>query len=729
MGLWKFFRNRGLGLKLSIAVIVAMGVLLAAVTIVVFVNAQNLTAQAGRGRAEQEAEVIQARFGEAREDMLDAADYLLSRVALEDALAKGASAADLRSMMVVGVLGVDLDNIAIVDSNGVYITGIQRRGGGIIISPQQDQLLALALGGTGTKATGVIFETDSPALWLAVVVPLRGGPTHEVIGAMLAARIVDDQLLQEINFSREDVHLAVVANGQILAQDLPSPEILNEFSTALVDEPYAAPGASRETVVADDLLRSADGTPYALAHSPFAEVNASTAILVNMSELYVFQRQLMTTTAIVLGSLALVSVLGVALFTRTSITIPLRRLRSGAERMVSGNYEQLAELETEDEVGQLTSAFNNMTIQLRQLLTSLEQRSADLQRRSVQLQASAEVARGVSSILEVDQLIRQVVDLIRDRFSFYFVGLFLLDEEGQWAVLQAGTGEAGQAMLARGHRVRVGEGMVGWSVAHAQALVSGEVGEEAVHLAVAELPNTRSEVALPLRSRGRILGALTVQSDQPSAFDEQTVAVLQTMADQVAVAVDNARLFAESESALEVARRAYGELSRQAWGEMLRSRPGWGYRYTRQAVVPTEGEWRPEMVQAEETGQSVQSSQLAGEGDTDGSVLAIPLQVRGQVVGVLGFRKSGDGEVWSASEVALLEALIGQLGQALESARLYQDTQRRAARERLVGEAAARMRETLDMETVLKVAVQELRRSLGLPEVVIRLATGREGKQ
>jgi GAF domain-containing protein len=362
-----------------------------------------------------------------------------------------------------------------------------------------------------------------------------------------------------------------------------------------------------------------------------------------------------------------------------------------------------------------------MTVQLRQLLASLEQRSTDLQRRSTQLQASAEVARGVSSILEVDQLIRQVVDLIRDRFGFYFVGLFLLDEEGEWAVLQAGTGEAGRAMLARGHRIKVGEGMIGWSVAHAQALISEEVGEEAVRLAAAELPDTRSEVALPLRSRGQVLGALTVQSDQPSAFDEQTVAVLQTMVDQVAVAVDNAHLFAESENALEAVRRAYGELSRQAWGDLLRSHPDWGYRYTRQSVTPVEGEWRPEMLQAEQIGQSVQSSQLAEEGGADGSALAIPLQVRDQVVGVLGFRKGEDSSVWTASEVALLETLVGQLGQALESARLYRDTQRRAAREQAIAEVSARIGESLDLERVLMSAASEMRQALGLDDLVVRL--------
>jgi GAF domain-containing protein len=243
------------------------------------------------------------------------------------------------------------------------------------------------------------------------------------------------------------------------------------------------------------------------------------------------------------------------------------------------------------------------------------------------------------------------------------------------------------------------------------------------------LPDTRSEVALPLRSRGQVLGALTVQSDQPSAFDEQTVAVLQIMVDQVAVAVDNAHLFAESEAALEAARRAYGELSWQAWGDMLRTRPGWGYRYARQSVTPAEGELWPEMLQAEQTGQIVQSSQLTEGGSSDGSTLAIPLQVRGQVVGVLGFRKGEDSAVWPASEVALLETLAEQLGQALESARLYQDTQRREVRERTVGRIAGRVRETLDIDMVLQAAVREISAALDVTDVEVRVSGGMKAKR
>ncbi|MEJ2556624.1 MAG: GAF domain-containing protein, partial [Anaerolineae bacterium] len=348
----------------------------------------------------------------------------------------------------------------------------------------------------------------------------------------------------------------------------------------------------------------------------------------------------------------------------------------------------------------------------------LEARTYDLERRSLQLTASAEVSRTVTSILETDQLIRQVVELIREWFDLYYVGLFLVDAAREWAVLRAGTGEAGQAMLGRGHRIKIGEGMVGWSIAHAQARVALEAGRDAVRLATAELPDTRSEAALPLRSRGQVIGALTVQSTQAGAFDQDTITALQTMADQVAVALDNARLFTESQAALDVERRVYGEMGRQAWADLFRARTDWGYRYAHKAITPAEGGWRAEMRQAARIGQTVQGN---GAGEP---TLAIPLKVRGQVVGVLGFRQGESGEMWTTEAVTLLETLAEQLSVALESARLYQDTQRRAEYERLSGEATARMRETMDVDTVLQTAVHEMRQILGLAEVEVRMGIG-----
>ncbi len=180
-------------------------------------------------------------------------------------------------------------------------------------------------------------------------------------------------------------------------------------------------------------------------------------------------------------------------------------------------------------------------LQNRQLFT-------ETQHRSTLLQTAAEVSRAASSILETDQLIKTSVNLIRDQFNFYYVGLFLVDPTGEWAVLQAGTGEAGAQQVAVNHRLKVGgEGMIGWAVANRQPRIALDVGDDAVHFQNPYLPDTRSEMALPLISRGQALGALTVQSEKESAFSQEDVTLLQTMADQLANAISNARLYQASQ--------------------------------------------------------------------------------------------------------------------------------------------------------------------------------------
>lgn len=411
-----------------------------------------------------------------------------------------------------------------------------------------------------------------------------------------------------------------------------------------------------------------------------------------------------------------------SLLVARGIAAPLSDLTETATQIADGDLERTVEVEREDEIGRLAQAFNSMTAQLRVSISSLEQRVAnrtrELEQRSEYLQASAETARTVSSILDAEELAEQVVEQIRQRFDLYYVGLFMLDERGEWAMLRAGTGEAGQAMLERGHQIKVGEGMIGWSIAHDQARIALDVGEDAVRLTTPELPHTRSEAALPLRSRGEVIGALTVQSDRPAAFNEDTVAVLQTMADQVAVALDNARLFASREEALEISRRAYGEISREAWVELLREEQGIGYRSDISGVASARGEWPPEMAQAWQQGRTVASDGASARGRRP---LAVPIKVRGNVVGVLGTYKPEGAAEWTPEEIALLETMADQVGTALESARLYQEAQRRAVRERIASEITTRMRETLSVDTVLETTVREIGESLGLHDVTIEL--------
>jgi GAF domain-containing protein len=392
--------------------------------------------------------------------------------------------------------------------------------------------------------------------------------------------------------------------------------------------------------------------------------------------------------------------------------------------------------------------------ELEMLQASLElrvaERTSELERRSVQLQAAAEVGQAVTSILDTGELIWRVTELIQERFELYHVGLLLLDETGEWAIYRAGSGEAGRELQDQGFRLRVGgDSMVGWCTVNGQVRAAQDVGADELHYAHSLVPQTRSEAALPLIARGQVLGALSVQSSQVGTFDPPTVAALRSMADQVAVALDNARLFAESEEALEATRRAYGQLSRQAWTELLRGRTDWGYRFDHQGLAVVEGDWQPEMIDVVRTGEMVVRNAapasgphpegVAGEDpeslegeeslapDTRdggrGPALALPLKMREDVIGVLSFHKDAEDEAWTSSEMEMLRRLTDQLGAALESAQLFQQTQRRAAREQAIRQVTDQMRRAVDVEAILKSTVAELAEALGVPRAYIRLGT------
>jgi PAS domain S-box-containing protein len=173
-----------------------------------------------------------------------------------------------------------------------------------------------------------------------------------------------------------------------------------------------------------------------------------------------------------------------------------------------------------------------------------EQLLYDLAHRSRLMELAAEVSTSLSTILDVNLLINRTVEQIKEHFGFYYVGLFLVDQTEEYAELRAGTGEAGQQLLAVGHKLKIGEGsMIGWTVKHARARIALDVGQDAVHFNNSFLPLTRSELALPLISRGHCIGALTFQSQYEADFSQDDLVILEVMAEQLAVVIENARLY------------------------------------------------------------------------------------------------------------------------------------------------------------------------------------------
>ena len=388
---------------------------------------------------------------------------------------------------------------------------------------------------------------------------------------------------------------------------------------------------------------------------------------------------------------------------------PIDSLNETVEAISAGDLTHVAPIESEDELGTLARAFNNMTQQLRDLIAGLEERVEErtrhLERRSEYLEASAQVARETTSVLDQHQLLERVASLISERFGFYHTGIFLVDESNEWAVLQAASSTGGKRMLARGHRLKVGEvGIVGFVADSEEPRVSLDVGEDAAFFDNPDLPETRSEMALPLRARGEVLGVLDVQSTEEAAFSDEDVEVLQTLADQVGVAISNARLYQQAQESAEAQRRAYGEISRAAWQQIFGTRGAWGYRCDDQGIKAVGG------IKTEDSGTRLPE-------------LTLNLQARGQAIGMIQAHKPADAGDWTDEEIELLETLNEQLGLALEGARLFQETHRRAAREELIGQVTSRIRASLDLETMLGTAADEIRQALGLEDLVIKLAS------
>jgi len=351
---------------------------------------------------------------------------------------------------------------------------------------------------------------------------------------------------------------------------------------------------------------------------------------------------------------------------------------------------------------------------------------AETRYRAAQLRTATEIAQITSSILSLQELITQAVNLLEERFGYYYVGLFLVEETGRWAVLRAGTGEAGRIMLERGHRLEVGgASMIGQCILENQARIALDVGAEAVRFDNPLLPETRSEAAVPLRSRGRAIGAMTLQSVEPAAFSEEDLSVLQTVADQLGNAIETVRLLDEMERTVRALEAAQGRYTQESWHEYLETvGKTIGYRYrlgleSAPALLPEE-----QAVLAEQQPVITRYGLSVGPAaapEATHAAIALPLRLREQTIGVLDVRF--EAEEVPPETLELLEQIAEQVTLSLESARLYQATQQQAAQERLISETTARIREQLDMDAVLKAAVHELQQVLGLERVELRVGT------
>jgi len=453
------------------------------------------------------------------------------------------------------------------------------------------------------------------------------------------------------------------------------------------------------------------------------------AVIVDYTSLYVELQQATNSTVsilIVLNILGFLLALVIGQFMTESISSPIIKLKDAAIQLGLGRFNTpILARRSSDEVGTLAASIGKMAAQLQGLIDNLEQRVADrtraLEYRSTQIKTAAEIGNAAASIHDLDNLLGQTAQLISTRFGFYHTGIFLLDSKEEYAVLQAANSEGGQRMLARGHKLQVGQSSIVGNVSkNGQSRIALDVGQDAVFFDNPDLPGTRSEMALPIIANAKIIGVLDVQSTKEAAFTQEDATILQLVADLLATAIGNSRLLAESRIAAETARRAYGEVAVQAWRERFKAHPGQGFRSSGQGIVvqiDNGAGWTPDASRSVLEGKVVPSN--------DGTTLHVPILVRGQTIGVIKLEKPDQAQ-WSEIQTQTAQALSDQLSGALDTARLYEDSQKQAAKEKIISDATARVGSALNIENILQVTADELYRALGGSEIILQISPDRK---
>lgn len=424
------------------------------------------------------------------------------------------------------------------------------------------------------------------------------------------------------------------------------------------------------------------------------------------------------------------------------VTQPISGLTEAAQKVAGGKLSGVhVSVSTRDEIGTLANAFNSMTTQLRQTLETLEQRvgertndlaqlSQQAQFRARQLETVAEITRVITSIRDIDQLLPLVVQIISERFRYYHVGIFLLDTHKEYAVLRASSSEGGKLLLLNGHRLKVGQvGIVGNVAETGQARVALDVSKDPAFIDNPNLPDTQSEACLPLKVGGDIIGVLDVQSTQPSAFSSEDVFLLSTLADQVALAIENARLFSSAIQTLAEVQSLQRSTTRQEWSSLVKKRQVLGYEYHYGKLTEvTSGEVRQELQLWEKLMQennpiieyspdepfnpSRKSDTNRRRNRTKTPSLLIPITLRGEIIGAIKLDEADRDRDWSSEELSLAKSVADQVGLALENARLLEQAQKRAEREAQMTQITGRLRTSNDPQIILQTAIRELQQAL-----------------
>ncbi len=350
------------------------------------------------------------------------------------------------------------------------------------------------------------------------------------------------------------------------------------------------------------------------------------------------------------------------------------------------------------------------------------------------LQAVAEIGRSLAALLDLDELLKRSVELIRDRLAFYHVQVFLVDEGGDTALLAASTGEVGQQLLARRHQLSIGsQSVIGQVTLLGRPILARDT--DVVYYRNELLPDTRAELAVPILDGERIIGALDVQSRYADAFDADRVQALQVMANLLGTSIRNARLFdlqarsaaetkrlyLESETNLREIQRLNQQLTRAGWEEYFRSRQTVSGVTLEDGRITSEASWTDTLARATSSRQPVSVVHEDGR-----SLLALPVMLGSEVIGAI--EVEAEHAVTQAETVEMVRAVAQRLALSLDKARLYEEAQEATAQEQRINEIVARYQTVTNVDDLLRITLAELSQTLGATRGAIRLSLAPQGE-
>ncbi|OQY43940.1 MAG: hypothetical protein B6242_13725 [Anaerolineaceae bacterium 4572_78] len=381
--------------------------------------------------------------------------------------------------------------------------------------------------------------------------------------------------------------------------------------------------------------------------------------------------------------LIIVVSLGAGLFTiqiGKIITKPITELNQVTLQFASGDLEARIEPSSDDEIGSLATRFNTMADKIKNFVDTLEHH---VQERTRTLGTSAIISNKLNTMVANDELLQEIVSTIQNVFGYYHVHIYLIDEKSGYLVMREGSGEIGQKLKAKGHQLVLGRGIVGSVAETGEAFCANNVLETFSFFPNPLLPKTKSELAVPIKKGDKVLGVLDMQSDRLAGFTPEDLTLMQSIADQVAVVIDNARLFQSMHAALDEVESLNRKLTRQSWSNIGEKTKVTNYVFSNGEISPSVGDWSPVMEQAVLQKQLIQQNGEYQVDEQSSKSLAIPLILRDEIVGVISIEVPPSRE-WSEDELITVQSISDQVALAIDTARLARETEQRAAREEII---------------------------------------------